>query len=106
MTIKSTLSIVALMSGLAFSGGAFAQTMVGNNDVSDTDLPYVQQHCDALHLADMNSNIAGENPDQDSTDENDQSGLEADIAARNSSTTVDLDTITLEDCVAAGLVEG
>ncbi|ODT69618.1 MAG: hypothetical protein ABS75_16180 [Pelagibacterium sp. SCN 63-23] len=104
MTIKSALSVVALLSGVAFSGAAFAQTMVGNNDVSETDLPYVQQHCDALSLADMNSNVAGEDPLQPGNDENNQSGEEADTAARNTSTTVDLDTITLEDCVAAGLV--
>ena len=106
MTIKSVLSVVALLSGVAFSGAAYAQTMVGNNDVSDADLPYVQQHCDALQLADLNSSVAGENPNESETDENNQTGTEADIAARNSSTTVDLDTITLEDCVAAGLVEG
>lgn len=106
MTIKSALSVVALLSGVAFSGAAYAQTMVGNNDVSETDLPYVQQHCDALQLADMNSSVAGENPNEPESDENNQTGTESDIAARNTSTTVDLDTITLEDCVAAGLVEG
>ncbi len=108
MTIKSALSIVALMSGIAFSGAAYAQTMVGSNDVSDTDLPYVQQHCDALALADQNSSgsTATDDPVEGDNDENEQSSEEADTAARNSSTMVDLDTITLEDCVAAGLVEG
>ncbi len=103
MTIKTTLSVVALLSGIALSGAAYAQTQVGNNDVSDADLPYVQQHCDALHLANMNSDIAGTDPaNQSEKDE----ATQADTDARNTSTTVDLDTITLEDCVAAGLVEG
>ncbi|ODT79258.1 MAG: hypothetical protein ABS76_20575 [Pelagibacterium sp. SCN 64-44] len=106
MTIKSTLSVAALLAGVVFSGSAFAQTMVGNNDVSDADLPYVQQHCDALKLADENSDVAGTKPDEETTNEDGRTGLEADTAARNSSTTVDLDTITLDDCIAAGLVDG
>lgn len=101
MTIKSTLSIVALLSGIAFTGAAYAQTQVGNNDVSDADLPYVQQHCDALAVADLNSDIAGTNPD----DVDDNTSTQDDIDARNTSTTVDLDTITLEDCRTAGLVQ-
>ena|SRR5690606_10593720 len=112
---KYALSTIALLAGLTMGGSAFAQTQVGNNAVSEADLPYVQQHCDALRLADMNESAtdttsteaddAAEDADADATAESEPTGLEADTAARNSSTTVDLDTITLDDCRAAGLVE-
>ena len=116
---KYALSTIALLAGLTMGGSAFAQTQVGNNDVSDADLPYVQQHCDALRLADMNeSATASTTPADEATDaaeegdanadataDSEPTGIEADTAARNSSTTVDLDTITLDDCRAAGLVE-
>ncbi|WIY51764.1 hypothetical protein O9Z70_09715 [Devosia sp. YIM 151766] len=114
MTIKSTLSIVALLTGVAFSGAAYAQTMVGNHDVSDADMPYVQAHCDSLKLADDDSRRAGTQSD-DATEATEpaegeetmpaEDNLQADIDSRNSSTTVDLDTITLDDCITAGLVE-
>lgn len=108
MTIKSTLSVVALLSGIALSGAAYAQTQVGNNDVSDADLAVVQQHCDALALADQNEDAASTSPadpNEDANSDDGKSGLQTDTEARNTSTTVDLDTITLEDCRTAGLVE-
>lgn len=107
MTIKSTLGIAALLSVVAFTGSAYAQTMVGNNDVSDADLPYVQAQCDALLLNEQNESAAetvtGEGVEAAADSE--PTGIEADTAARNSSTKVDLDTITLEDCRTAGLVD-
>lgn len=106
MTIKSTLSVVALVAAVSFGGSAFAQTMVGNNEVSDADLPVVQQQCDALAIDDQNStNVDGNESVEAQNTEDGRTGLEADTIARNSSTTVDLETITLEDCRAAGLVE-
>ncbi len=104
MTIKSSLSVLALVAGVAFAGSAYAQTMVGGFEVSEADLPHVQAHCDALALADQNEPTAGTNPDEDTTDEDGRTGLETDTAARNTSTTIDLELITLEDCVEAGLV--
>lgn len=104
MTIKSTLSVLALLSGVAFAGSAYAQTTVGNNDVSDADLPIVQAHCDALLLADENSSTAGENPNDTEVTDGEATGVAADTESRNTSTTVDLDTITLEDCRTAGLI--
>lgn len=113
---KYALSTLALLAGMTMAGSAYAQTQVGNNSVSDADLPVVQQHCDALALADLNDDVAGTNPNDDADDatedgdetttqDSEPTGIEADTAARNSSTTVDLDTITLDDCRAAGLVE-
>ncbi|KKB10036.1 hypothetical protein [Devosia chinhatensis] len=108
MTIKSALSVFALVTAVSFGGAAYAQTMVGDNEVSETDLPIVQQHCDALSLADAQGTPAGLDPSDPAastsgtTDE--PTGAQADLDSRNSATTVDLDTITLEDCVAGGLV--
>ena len=105
MTIKSTLGVVALLSGIALSGSAFAQTMVGSHEVSETDLPIVQQHCDALALADQNSGAEAQQPSESTTNADSQTNVEEDTAALNASSTVDLDTITLEDCRTAGLVQ-
>lgn len=48
MKFKALASPLALMAALALTTTASAQTMVGNQDVSEEDLPYVQEHCDAL----------------------------------------------------------
>ena len=103
MTIKSVLSATALLAGIAFSGSAFAQTMVGTLDVSDENLPFVQTQCDALALEAL-ENVE---PTVESTEpEADPSEAEAteEQAANEAPADLDLSMITLEDCKAAGLV--
>lgn len=82
MNTKSLVSPIALAFGLALTGAAAAQTSVGGQDISDADLPFVQQHCDAL------STGATTDPQSDTT------------------ASIDVATITLDDCMAAGLVDG
>lgn len=82
MNTKSLVSPLALAFGLALTGAAAAQTWIGGQEISDTDLPFVQQHCDVL---------AG--------------GVASDVPA-DAQPGVDLTTITLDDCMAAGLVNG
>lgn len=110
MTIKSALSIIALSTSLAFSGSVMAQTMINGVDVSDTDLPAVQERCDQLSVA---SNETLSNTASDSDASSSDSAGQADATlneapavneAANLTSTIDLDTITLEACVDAGLV--
>ncbi len=105
MTIKSSLSVLALVAGVAFAGSAYAQTSVAGFDVSDADLPKVQAQCDALALEEQNGDIAGTDPTEPETDEDGNTNLENDTSARNASTTIDLELITLEDCRTAGLIQ-
>jgi hypothetical protein len=107
MNIKSGLSVLALVSGIAFAGSAFAQTTIGGFDVTDEDLPRVQAQCDALALDDMNGDLAGTQPSDEDTaaDADGRTSLEADTSARNDSTSIDLSVITVEDCREAGLIE-
>ena len=106
MTIKSALSIIALTTSLAFSGSAMAQTSINGVAVSDADLPAVQERCDQLQGA------ASETLSNTSSDSAESAG-EADATLddapgvnemANMTSNIDLDTITLEACVDAGLV--
>jgi hypothetical protein len=105
MTIKSGFGVLAIVSALAFSGSAFAQTTIGGFDVTDEDLPRVQAQCDALALDEMNGDLAGADPSDEELDADGRTSLEADTSARNDSTSIDLTVITLEDCREAGLIE-
>ena len=101
MQVKSLVSIIALGAAVAFGAPAYAQTMVGGVEISATDLPAVQAHCDELAAA----------PDSlaTSTDaETDTEGTEAEAPAAagadTQSTSVDMASITLEACTEAGLI--
>ena len=50
MPFKTASSTIALTAAAAFalSTSAFAQTMVGGQEVSDEDLPMVTEHCEML----------------------------------------------------------
>ncbi len=129
MTIKSLVSPLALAAAatLALSSASFAQTTVGDQQISDEDLPAVTEHCtmladegaaagdaagadaagaagaeaDAAAAADAN---AGATADNGADGAADAGAAEADAGAE-AGTTLDLEAITLEDCRAAGLVE-
>ncbi|MFD1251392.1 hypothetical protein DEVEQU_03719 [Devosia equisanguinis] len=105
MTLKSTLSAVAIAAGLAMSVPAFAQTMINGAEVSESDLAVVQAHCDTLKLRDTSDSQAGQ-PQGDAAAETPVENAQAETDAANTSTspTVDLDTIDLQACIDAGLV--
>ncbi|WP_116653884.1 hypothetical protein [Pelagibacterium sediminicola] len=88
---KTLVAPIALAFGLTLTGAAAAQVMVGDQEVSDADLAAVQEHCDALELA-ASTAPTGEAPTVDI----------------NSDPTlgVELASITLQQCVDAGLIEG
>lgn len=105
MNIKSLVSAIALTSALALSGPVFAQTMINGAAVSEADLPAVQQRCDDLKTADATESLT------DTTKKTvDSAGAAATPNApavnetANATTKVDLDLLTLDACVTAGLV--
>jgi len=116
MTIKSVLSVAAIT--VALTGAAFAQGMTINGAVvSETDTPAVQERCDALANAASTESIApttedgkasgtegGESNSATSTTSADATLDNAPTAngAQNATTTIDLDTITLEACTEGG----
>lgn len=107
MNLKTSLSAVALTAALALSGPAFAQTMINGAAVSEADLPAVQQRCDELKTADDTASLADPKAG-DETTENAGDAATPDAPqpneAANATTAVDLDNLTLEACVEAGLV--
>jgi len=117
--IKSALSVLALT--VAFSGAAFAQGMMINGvAVSEADQPAVQQRCDQLANASSTESLAPTTEDGEVTggmgaDTNGASSTTAGDAAAantpavsetaNATTTIDLDTISLEACTAGGFTK-
>jgi hypothetical protein len=107
MTIKSALSVIALTAALGFTGSAFAQ-----DAVSAEDLPAVQDRCDDLEVAATTESITEESDGLNSDEEvsEDQTATAAidtvDDASEieNATTTIDLDTVTLEQCEEWGLL--
>lgn len=116
MFFKTFASPIALAAAAALALGstAYAQTMVGDQEISDTDLPAVTEHCAMLSEAgaadsattdDMATDDAAADDavtadDSAAPDDN----MAADGAvAEEGEMEIDLDIITLEECRAAGL---
>jgi len=118
MTIKSAISVVALT--VAFSGAAFAQGMMINGSaVSETDMPAVQERCDQLANAETTQPLSTTEDESSNTTNNDgnsgssssTAGVDATVETapavnevQNATTTIDLDTISLQACVDGGFV--
>lgn len=95
MLNKALVSPLALAFGLALTGAVAAQNAIGDQDISDADWPAVQEHCDTLAADETVEGDVTTSPEEDTEGQDDDSG--SDVA-------VDLLSITLEDCRAAGLV--
>jgi hypothetical protein len=95
------VSPLALAFGLALSGAATAQVvvtepgqvMVGDQVVFEEDMVDVQAHCDALATAASTAPSPAE------------ATVEVDEAA-NARTAVELTTITIQQCIDAGFIDG
>ncbi len=97
MYIKTIASAALLVSTLGFGGIAYAQsTMIGNQAVSEADMERVKNYCEDLKTADEQT--AG-SPEADAAMTS-SDGEPDKIGA------VDIDAITLENCIEAGFVEG
>jgi hypothetical protein len=99
MNIKSALSIAALCSALALSGPVYAQTVINGVEVPEAELAAVQARCDELSTAESTEALG-------TTEEDDDGGeAEEEVTADTTPTaTIDLETLTLEACIEAGLV--
>ncbi|QQR40142.1 hypothetical protein [Devosia rhizoryzae] len=118
MSIKSAVSAVALASAMmivpAFAQDAAApmsgDMMIGGLTIAEGDMPAVQAACDELSTA-ANTSLSDSTEDgaaagtntteEDPTRAADQPPAEG---LDNATTTIDLSSITLEDCTEAGLV--
>lgn len=114
MTIKSALSVVALT--VAFSGAAFAQGMMINGAaVSETDQPAVQERCDQLSNAQATESLSPTTNETDASADASSAGtagVDATIdtapavnEVQDATTTIDLDTISLQACIDGGFVK-
>lgn len=109
MHIKSIASAVALTAAMLVSGSAFAQTTINGTEITAEELPYVQQRCDALAAEGTGGPTASETQSntEGTTDTgvvNDSENTEDTVdAAAQALTTIDLETLTLEQCTEAGL---
>lgn len=114
MNMKSSLSVVALVAGLAFSGASFAQTSpttIGGAEVSAEDSAAVAQRCSELNVASTTESLTASDDsstgdvavnagtsDATVTTAPDTNEIQQDTSA------VDLDAISLEDCTTDGWV--
>ena len=116
MHIKTIASAIALTAALGFSGYSYAQTMIGNQNVSEADMERVKVYCEDLQTAEnqavgtVDANDDAENSAVDDSgsedpadpvtaEPNPEEEPEADVGS------VDLDAITLENCIEAGFIE-
>lgn len=114
MRVQTVISAVALSAAMTFSGAAFAQTSLGGVEVLAADLPAVQERCDALANAKATQSISSDTAVEDSADKAQDASTAADTdtsiesvpaLTASGTTTFDLETVTLDNCVAAGLVK-
>ena len=107
MRVKSIVSALALTTAFALSGPAFSQTMFNGAELSADDLPAVTERCEQLATAASTESLIEEsNSSEDST----AGGADATITdapavneAQQATATIDLDTVTLEQCTEAGI---
>ncbi|MDB5527658.1 MAG: hypothetical protein JWR51_761 [Devosia sp.] len=110
MTFKTVTCAIVMGSALMFGGAAYADTMVGSSTVTDADLPAVQARCDQL-MTTADSTSLTENTDDDTAAGSNDGAADATANATTAvdetqaatTTSIDLDTVTLEQCKAAGL---
>ncbi|UJW86863.1 hypothetical protein [Devosia sp. SL43] len=107
MHVKSIVSAIALSAALALSGPAFAQTMFNGAELSEADLPAVTERCEQLVTAAETESLT---ESSDSSEDSTAGGADATIVdapavneVEEATTTIDLDTVTLEQCTEAGI---
>ena len=109
MHIKSLVSVVALSTVFAFSGPAFAQTMFAGAALSEADLGAVTERCEQLVTASTTASATDSATGDSSTDDT-AGGSDANVdeapevnELEAATSTIDLDTVTIEQCTEAGL---
>ena len=100
MHIKTIVSAATLAIALGFAGTAAAQTMIGNQNVSEADMERVKVICEDMQTA--------ANQAEGTTGTDSEAEASPDISAETSTAaagSVDFTAITLENCIEAGFVE-
>tara|TARA_R110002020_G_scaffold2200_17_gene10242 strand:+ start:269 stop:613 length:345 start_codon:yes stop_codon:yes gene_type:complete len=105
MNIKSLVSVTALTAAMAFSVPAFAQTMIGDMSVSEDDMAQVSAYCEELYAA-STTEAGGDDEEAQSEGANVSESEPAPSGTSQAVTTIDLSTITLEQCNEAGITDG
>lgn len=111
MRVKTALTSLALVAGLTFSGSAYA-AMINGAEIPENEMAAVQQRCDELKVADDTQSLTTSSESNSSTDEGKPSDTGDDAIVDNApavneaadaTTTINLDEITLQACMDAGL---
>ena len=107
---RSLMTGVAFAAMLGFSGAVSAQTMINGMEVSADELPRVQAQCQALTEQQQTESLVSDTEDfeeEEGQDTADDASTDNDSAdgTNQALTTIDLDTLTLEQCQEAGLTE-
>ncbi len=109
MTFKTVTCAIVMGSALMFGGAAYADTMVGSATVTDADLPAVQARCDELASAETTKSLSESAEDTTADDSTADATLEGtqqvDGATEATTASIDLGTVTLEQCKTAGLIK-
>lgn len=108
MHIKAIVSAVALSSVLGLGGVVFAQdaaatvlpTMIGNQEVSEADAQRVKTYCDDLQTA------ANQAEGTETSETEAATPVEEPVAETAAVGSVDLDAVTIENCLEGGWLEG
>lgn len=105
MRVNSAIAAVALVVGLGFSGASFAQgTTIAGAEVSEGDRVAVTNRCEELKTAADTSEI-GESFSGEAGADATVSNVPAINEGDNALTTIDLETITYQDCVDGGWIQ-
>ena len=110
MHIKAIVSATALTVALGFGTAAYAQTMIGSQTVSEADMERVKVYCEDLQNAE--NQAAGATDAETELNEEDDGSSTDDTADATSDGdndsaavgAIDMDIITLENCIEAGFV--
>ena len=105
--MKSTISAIALTAVLGFSGAAMAQSTIGGTAIPDSEIEAVTEQCNALSAgtgstASTDSATTSFNSAQ-SSGGNQEAQPGAVTNADPESPSIDLNSLTREDCDEAGL---
>jgi len=92
-----------MVASLSLGTAAFAQTMVGSQEVPEDQMAAVTEHCEML--AADGAGAMAEQPMDDGDVATDNPAAEDAPTGTVSDSDVDMDAITLADCQAAGLAE-
>ncbi len=112
MKIRTVISSFALVSAMALSGGAAAQSMLGDVAIPEERMADFQEKCAAIASVQTESLASSVNTDQDSTDDT-TTGAVAGTATSDSPDQANDDNIdgllasmTPDQCRDAGLLDG